>query len=125
MYSRWRTPRYALSQIIAPRQLLIDSIEERLDLINKGLDIIKKAGEPGCLPDGFLEKAAKWATSGASVQLQRYLDAYLKKFNSTTFSTKISNLDIRHGSNFTGPKRGKNRCYELPYWGKFKEIMKN
>jgi hypothetical protein len=37
--------------------------------------------------------------------------------------TNIPNLDIRHGSNFTGPKRGKDRCYELLYWGKFDDVI--
>lgn len=56
-------------------------------------------------------------------QLQRYLKEYTTRYNSESFMTTLPNLDIRHSTNFTGPKRGKKRCYELTYWGSFKEII--
>jgi len=123
MYSLWSRNRHALSQLIGSRTLLIASIEERLSLIDEGVGVVRHAGEPGCIPDGFQRKAEKWAKSGASVQLQRYLGDYLKKYRSEDFKTANPNLDIRHGSNFTGAKRGKKRRYELPFWGDFKELM--
>jgi hypothetical protein len=41
------------------------------------------------------------------------------------FATELPNLDIRTGMNFTGVKRPEERrSYELPYWGRFAEVMK-
>ena len=122
MYSKWHGVRYALSQLICSRELLIASIEERLALIENGVQVVRKAGEPGCMPLGFRQKVETWAKSGAPVQLQRYLKDYLEKYRSETFETVNPNLDIRHGSNFTGPKRGKRRRYSLEYWGEFKNL---
>lgn len=123
MYSMWRKNRHALSQLIGSRTLLMSSIEERLSLIDQGVGVVRHAGEPGCIPDGFQKKAARWAASGAPAQLQRYLREYLEKYRSDVFRTVNPNLDIRHGTNFTGPKRGKRRRYELPYWGRFSDVM--
>jgi hypothetical protein len=40
-----------------------------------------------------------------------------------TFRTEIPNLDIRHTSNFSRGRRGKDVFYELPYWGKLSEVL--
>ena len=123
MYSYWPR-RYALSQLIAPRQLLLDSTREILGLIEAGFKIkrgMRWFGEPGVI-EGKLKKAAIEAGSGRPTQLQRYLKDYITRYDHKIFRTNIPNVDIRHGTNFTGPKRGKKRCYELPYWGRFEEI---
>jgi len=124
MYSRWSRHRNALSQLICTKQLLLDSIVEKLDLLNRGLAIMRKAGEPGAFPDGFLAVAAKWAISGRCNHLVSSLEKYVKKYTHKDFVTTIPNLDIRHKTNFTGPRRGKQRTFEIPYWGKFAEVMK-
>lgn len=117
MYSTYWDTRMALSQLITNRELLLNSINERIYFFNNGLKSIQHAGEPGVAKD--VQKAAKWAISGRPVHLQKLLENHITKYNAKTFKTKLPNLDIRHSSNFTGPKRGKNRRYELPYWGKF------
>ena len=124
MYSKWSRHRNALSQLICSRDLLYNSIKEKLDLLNKGLLIMRKAGEPGAFPDNFLANAAKWAISGRCVHLMKYLERYMQTYTHEDFVTKIPNLDIRHKTNFTGPRRGKQRTYELPYWGRFENVMK-
>lgn len=43
--------------------------------------------------------------------------------NYNRFRTTHPNIDIRHGGNFTGPRRGKHRCYELPYWGRIGDFL--
>lgn len=123
MYSYW-PKRFALSQLICHKDLLKKSTEEVMNLLDMGLRVEKGLrwyGEPGLASDTY--KAYIHATSGEPVQLQRYFKNYLTKYKSESFMTEQPNLDIRHGSNFTGPKRGKNRCYELSYWGKFGELI--
>lgn len=124
MYSYW-PQRYALSQLIAPHKLLYNSTIEILGLIEAGLKIQKGMrwyGEPGVI-EGKLKKAAIEAESGRPSQLQRYLKDYVTRYDHKVFKTEVPNVDIRHGTNFTGPKRGKKRCYTLPYWGRFEEVM--
>jgi hypothetical protein len=121
MYSTFWTTRMALSQLVCNRELHIKAIEERIYLFEQGAKGITNAGEPGVCKD--LTLAYKLAKSGSHAHLSGYMEKHLTQFNAETFHTELPNLDIRHGSNFTGPKRGKNRCYELPYWGKFEEII--
>jgi hypothetical protein len=123
MYSYW-DKRFALSQLVCNRLLLKKSIEERLMYLNRGFNItkgLKGAGEPGVADN--ITMARQMAVSGQPIQLQRYLKGCLTEYKSEIFKTINSNLDIRHGTNFTGAKRGNNRTYELPYWGKFDSII--
>jgi hypothetical protein len=123
MYSYW-PKRFALSQLVCNKELLKESIKERLSLLENGYHMVKGlkgAGEPGVadkIAIGQLE-----AGSGRPTQLQRYLKGFLKEYKSESFKTEQPNLDIRHSSNFTGPKRGKMRRYDLPYWGDFRKLM--
>jgi len=124
MYSYW-PKRYALSQLIAPTKLLYDSTKEILGLIEMGLKLergMRWYGEPGVVA-GKLKKAALEAQSGRPTQLQRYLRDYITRYDHKVFRTDMPNVDIRHGSNFTGPKRGKKRRYTIPYWGRFEELL--
>ena len=127
MYSHWPN-RYALSQLVCSRDLLKASIKERLALLENGYVMAKGlagAGEPGVVDAKALVKAQNAAVSGKPIQLQRYLHGCFTEYKSEVFKTELPNLDIRHGGNFTGPKRGKERTYDLPYWGNFKEVMGN
>lgn len=126
MYSFWKN-RFAMSQVVCHKQLMKESIEERVYLINEGIKGIRWAGEPGVIrsaaSDLLVQKAAKWATGPKGISLTVFLENHLRKYKAIPFQNKGINLDIRHGTNFTGPRRGKNRCYELPYWGKFTDVM--
>ena len=53
--------------------------------------------------------------------LKSFLDEVLELEHFQTFRTENPNIDIRHGGNFTGPRRGRKRRYELPYWGKLED----
>jgi hypothetical protein len=104
---------------------LRQSTEEVMRLLDMGLKVDKGLhwyGEPGQTSEQF-RRAFVEASSGRPTQLQAYLKDYITKYDTEYFRTVQPNLDIRHGSNFTGPKRGKDRRYELPYWGKFAEVM--
>lgn len=124
MYSFWNDDRKALSQLVCDRKLLIESIEDRMFFLEGGLRILKRLGEPGAFPPEVVE-AARIAVSGECKYLQPYLEKHLAKFTCNTFRTKQPNLDIRHSSNFTGPRRGKHRRYELEPWGRFQTVMEN
>jgi hypothetical protein len=121
MYSRYWSPkdwpkRLALSQLVCNTRLYRKVMEERVKLLDEDIKNIDHAGEPG------ITKLREYAKSGRPMFLKQFMKT-LEHEKYETFKTKIPNLDIKHGANFTGPKRGVNRCYELPYWGKFKEII--
>ncbi len=129
MFSYWvnkdRSPRLVLSQLICHKELLRASLTERLNILENGADWDKQflgCGEPGVVSTRALEKARTYAVSGHPVQLQPYLADYLTKYQHETFETEIPTIDIRHGTNFTGAKRGSRRRYELPYWGRWSDI---
>jgi len=122
IYSYW-PHRFALSQLVCHRDLLKKSTIEIMNLLMMGLKVskgMKWYGEPGLVSDTY--KVFVEADSGRSSQLQRYLKKYVSEYKSKSFKTEKPNIDIRHGKNFTGPKRGKKRCYELPYWGNFLKL---
>jgi len=125
MYSRRWNRHNALSQLVCSRELLIACEKEKLTLIEMGKDKTSKAilrsGEPGTINERIVEAARK-ATNGTCDYLFPYLEAYVKKYRHEFFETVNPNLDIRHKTNFTGPKRGKQRTYSIPYWGEFKSL---
>jgi hypothetical protein len=122
MYSRYWTQRLALSQLVCNRKLLLESTDAKLKVIDKNRAIkhLAHAGEPGITK---IKQAQRWAESGRPVYLKKYLQDQLDKEKYDTFKTKTPNLDIRHNGNFTGPKRGKQRTYDLSYWGRFEELI--
>jgi len=124
MYSYWAR-RTALSQLVCAKTLLLESTREVLGLIENGLNVaqgLRFYGEPGVKSRQF-EIAYVEASSGRSTQLQAYLKDYVTKYTSKFFRTEIPNLDIRHHTNFTGNKRGKNRCFYLEPWGRFEDVI--
>ena len=121
MYSYWPR-RLALSQLICRRDLLAQSIEERLHLIESGVRVMRRLGEPGAFPPGVLDLARK-ATDGKAAYLSKYFEDHVTKFRSRTFASPEPTLDVRHKDNFTGARRGKKRCYELPPWGNFAALI--
>jgi hypothetical protein len=124
MYSYW-PKRTALSQLICTVSLLRQSTEEVMRLLDMGLKVDKGLhwyGEPGQTSEQF-RRAFVEASSGRPTQLQAYLKDYITKYQTEYFRTEKPNLDIRHGSNFTGSKRGKSRRYFLEPWGRFEDVM--
>src|SRR5512139_565464 len=120
-YSRWPKPRYALSQLICPTDMLILSINDRLEMIDCGIRAMRKLGEPGACVPQMLELAKK-ATDGKASYLKHLFNDHVD-LKSKMFETTKPNLDIRHGNNFTGPRRGGRRTFYLPPLGEFKIFM--
>lgn len=119
----WETERKALSQLVCNRELLIADLNEKLSLLDEH-EWVKKsllfAGEPGVTR---IKEAQKWARTSKGVSLYKYISEYLEAQKSDIFRNELPNLDIRHDGNFTGPKRGKNRRYELEGWGSLHGII--
>jgi hypothetical protein len=123
MYSYWPN-RYCLSQLVCNRQLFLNWVENVLSLLGDDFNKQLMHAEPGICSERELETVRKRARDGKASYLHIYLKDYLEKFKKDTFETKVPILDIRHRSNFSGPRRGGRRRYLLPYWGEFKEVMK-
>ena len=135
MYSRWPKQRLALSSLVCNRQLLIDTINERLDLLDKDRKLVREivfAGEPGLsrlrLDDDpkikkRVKRAQRYAESGEPFYLKQYLKEQLDKEKYDTFNSEIPYLDIRHDGNFTGARRGRERTFDDPYWGRFENLV--
>lgn len=126
MFSRYWKQRLALSQMICNRELLIETLNERLALLDKDHKLVRQiifAGEPGLSKMRSVETARRWAKSGRPVYLKKYLKDQLDKEKYGVFKTKIPNLDVRHDTNFTGAKRGKRRRFKVRHWGRFEDLI--
>lgn len=127
MFSYWPR-RYALSQLICARDLMFRMIDKRLEILDGSRDAergIQHIVEPGRTYVD-LNRVRHWAKSGRCVWLRPMLQAfsdYLETEKEEMFKTKTPNIDIRHGGNFTGPKRGRNRRYDLAPWGTLKDVI--
>jgi hypothetical protein len=108
-YSYYR--RRPMSQLICSRDLYLRAVSEKLSFLANGDTIA--ACEPGvkeyrqAMLRDDVGKAAPWQASH--------------------FHTVAPTLDIRHSTNFSGPRLNSRRAtghtYDLPPWGKFAEIM--
>jgi len=79
----------------------------------------KPIGEPGTVG----EKALRLTSGSRYSSLHGRIKDYLIGYKAMDFSTKIPNIDIRHGGNLTGPRRGSKRTYELSPWGRWNDIL--
>jgi hypothetical protein len=131
-YSYYR--RRVLSMLICAKDIFLRAVREKVWMLGQGHMIRKGvagAMEPGCLPDSeaFVKIACE---PGVCDDRRDYLDALaqfkdlgkeLGRWKAEAFATTLPNLDIRHGGNFSGARRGtRRRCFELPYWGKWKSL---
>ena len=124
MYSRFPHQRLALSQMVCNRELYIKALEGRLALIRRNKEATKQIdhiNEPG--QSKIAQKLINRANSGSAAYLKKLLPDFIELEQYEVFHNKIPNLDVRHGGNFTGPRRGRKRRYKIKYWGKFKELI--
>jgi len=103
--------RYAMSQLVANKEFMRIDTDLRLRVLMDQTDDIS------------VIRAQQWAATGRSMSIGFLIQHKLPDHPHQRFTTKIPSLDIRHNDNFTGSKRGKKRCWELPYWGKLEDIM--
>jgi hypothetical protein len=82
-----------------------------------------RIAEPGTGIPHKMEQVARARNSPD--RLWQALRVYVKRFLPRTFETEHPTLDVRHGQNFTGQRRGTRRTWDLPPWGQFKEVLNN
>jgi len=118
MFSYWHK-RTAFSQLIVGRDICLSAGKDRNQLIKESL----------VNEDRYSKRLRELSFSLDWRRRSHHLSGTLKHWRKKwekekMWETEIPNLDIRHGNNFSGPRRGYRRCYELPYWGKLEDILK-
>jgi SAM-dependent methyltransferase len=89
--------RRALSGLVCNRELLISAVKKRIKFLEEGG--VLERGIPGACEFGIVDD-----------------------YKSEDFSTKEPYIDIRHGKNFSGFRKGKNRTKNLHPWGVFHKV---
>ena len=112
------------SQLIAGAKLFLEATEKRY-----GIEVdpawLKKhpggrLGEPG---SANAKHTMRMVQDKSLRHLRKELKEYLVGYGGREFKTKIPNIDVRHGGNYTGHRRGKKRRFELEPWGRLDEIL--
>lgn len=125
MYS-YVANRRVQSQLVCGTENFRRAIDEKIAILSDPAWLDKyprgRIGEPGANHLSRTKQLAK----GANVKhLWMKIKRYICTYNARDFVTELPNLDIRHGDNFTGQRRGTNRTWDLKPWGDFFEVMNN
>lgn len=128
--------RRPLSQLICARDIFLQAVEEKIWMLEHGWMIAKGVGgacEPGCRePEEAFVRTAYVCEPGVKDDSPGFLMAQAQfkdlgkevgRWTAKAFRTELPNLDIRHGGNFSGGRRGKDATYSLPYWGRFDDAI--
>lgn len=125
MYSFMRHRRVQ-SQLICDVDMLRKVTHDQIRIVTEPLwnteRYNKGVGEPGTI---VLDKAMKLTRGIQKTHLRDLIKQFLIGYQARDFKTNIPSIDIRHSSNFTGPRRGNKRTFELPYWGTLADILRN
>ena len=126
----WKTGEYlnmgrrkVLSQMICDRELLLKGLNDKISMLEIGAKILK--GQSGACEFGVISNNLQYDEYEHYYNILKSAGKDLGSYSDESFSTVNPNLDIRHGHNFTGNKKSRNRCFEIPYWGKFSDIMES
>lgn len=121
--------RPAMSQLMCYRDILMENICVRIRLLENGW--IMRRGIGGVYEPGVRERwCMRRPGEDDRVNPEGYFGA--RKYVMAWSQSSLPNIDVRHGENFTGrrspyhTRKGKEatvRAWELPYWGKFVEVM--
>lgn len=114
MYSYQR--RKVLSMMIANTELTLKAAKDKVSMLEIGSKI--KKGQPGACEFGVCDNRVAFVDFLASM---KDFGKEIGSYRAEGFRTSNPNLDIRHGQNFSGNRRARNRCYTIPFWGNFKE----
>lgn len=115
-YSHFR--RKAMSQLVCGRKAFIEAVKDKIWMLENGA-IIRK-GQPGACEPGVCDNRKAFI---AAVAKMKDLGKDSKKWKAEAFRTELPNIDIRHGGNFSGNRRARQRTYSIPYWGSFHKVM--
>jgi hypothetical protein len=120
MYSYAR--RKVLSMMVANTALTLQAARDKIKMLSAGA-LIRK-GKAGACEFGVCDNREAFTDElNAIKNIRKDFGKDINQYHAVSFKTNICNLDIRHDNNFSGGKRGKYRRYELPYWGKFSEVV--
>ena len=112
------------SQLICETQLMKKSTQDRIDMMADPAWMAKhptgRIGEAGHMD---YNHAMRLSVGRSVAHIREKLKQYILDYKGENFRTKIPNVDIRHEHNFTKNRRGPKRKYELPYWGRMKDVL--
>lgn len=136
--AQWKNPRFpewdgmfsfkrlrrVQSQLICATELLREATDIKLKVLSDPSWLKRYArgrlGEPG---SADLARAIKMSRFKDVRHLRPLLKEYITGYAARDWRTKIPNIDIRHGNNFTGPRRGNWRRFTLAPWGTLQEAL--
>lgn len=137
--AQWKNPRYpewdgmysykrlrrVQSQLICSTDLLREATVKKLAILSDPGWLEKhprgRLGEPG---SSDLARAMKMSRYSTVRHLRAQLKDYIIGYQARDWRTKVPNIDIRHGDNFTGPRRGNWRRFELAPWGRLEDVLR-
>lgn len=112
------------SQLICSTELLREATARKIEILghpawmeHRGARAI---GEPG---SADYRRTMRLARRAPLQPIWRDLKDYITMYAAKDFRTTVPNIDIRHGENFTGPRRGKMRRFELEPWGTLTAVL--
>ena len=79
-----------------------------------------RIGEPGT---ASIRKTLAIASHRNVRHIKSAVKDYIVGYKARDFRTIVPNVDIRHGENFTGQRRGKKRRFSLEPWGTISDIL--
>lgn len=112
------------SQLVCATDLLLSATQEKIGILGDPAWVKRNGGraigEPGAADPVRTLRLAKYKSlRSVRVSLKRYITEH----SARDFRTVVPNIDIRHGENFTGPRRGKMRRFELEPWGTLAAVL--
>jgi hypothetical protein len=124
MFSYYRN-RLVQSQLVCGASALRKAIDEKLEILSdesviERWPVHSRIGEPGT---NYLHRSRRVFGNRALLPVWHKIKSYITKFNAGRFKTAIPNIDIRHGNNFTGARRGNLRRWSLAPWGDMARIF--
>lgn len=123
MFSHWRKRRVQ-SQLICNTALYLEAqalkVEIVTDLAWRAKYPSGRVGEPGC---SDFRRTMRLSRPLEVRHLRGKVYEYLTKYECKMFLTTVPIIDIRHETNYTGPRRGRNRTYVLPPWGRLEDVL--
>lgn len=117
--------RLVQSQLVCGADALRNAVDEKLAILSDPSVIERwpgrsRLGEPGTC---YLHRSRRVFSDRALRPAWQKVKAYITKYNAKRFKTVVPNIDIRHGKNFTGARRGKRRCRSLAPWGSVEDLF--
>jgi SAM-dependent methyltransferase len=119
-YSFFR--RKPLSMLVCNRELFIEAVKEKLLMLKFGAKIRK--GQVGACEPGVCDNRQSFVNLQAAMRAAGDDVGKGDPYRAAPFKTRLPNIDIRYGGNFSGARRTKKTTYSIPYWGSFHKVMK-